>query len=90
MMLPFSSVFLALAATVAVCALPNPVETTELFPRSGLPNINGTSGGYYYLFSSDGVGTVTFTNEPGGEYAISWANAGSFIGGKGWNPGSSR
>lgn len=31
-----------------------------------------------------------YLNKAGGEYAVQWSGSGNFVGGKGWNPGSSQ
>jgi hypothetical protein len=49
----------------------------------------GTHGGYFYTHWTDGGGTVNLSLGDGGNYSYSWQNCGNFVGGKGWNPGSS-
>lgn len=86
-MVSFSSVFIAISAIAGALAAPSEL----LSVRSGTPSSTGTNNGYYYSFWTDGAGDVTYTNKAGGEYAVSWSgNAGNFVGGKGWNPGTSR
>nr|AHH92835.1 Xyn11A [Neurospora sitophila] len=58
--------------------------------------------GYYFSFSllafswlvsTDGQGSVRYTNEAGGQYTATWSgNGNSWVGGKGWmrNPGTDR
>jgi endo-1,4-beta-xylanase len=54
-------------------------------------NGTGTNNGYYYsLYTSGGSSTMTFSNQYPGNYAITWNNVNDVVGGKGWNPGSSR
>lgn len=79
---------LILLAT-SVFAMPSG-NTTELFARGGTPSSTGTSNGYYYSFWTDGGAQVTYTNEAGGEYGVTWGNGGNFVAGKGWNPGSAQ
>ena len=60
-------------------------------------NSTGTNNGYFYTYWKDG-GSVTMTlpsdpplsGEYAGNYAVSWSSGTyNFVGGKGWNPGSS-
>ncbi|MDR1699736.1 MAG: glycoside hydrolase family 11 protein [Lachnoclostridium sp.] len=37
---------------------------------------------------NDGIGTVYFSNNGKGNFSIQWSNAGNFVCGVGWNPGS--
>jgi endo-1,4-beta-xylanase len=67
---------------------PNPaIQARQTLTSSS----TGTNGGYYYSFWTDGSGDVTYTNDAGGEYSVTWSgNAGNFVAGKGWNPGAAR
>ena len=99
-MVSFTSLLLALSA--AIGALSAPVEQAEEFPdlsfngtlhelaERSTPSSTGWSNGYYYSFWTDGGGDVTYTNGAGGSYTVQWSNVGNFVGGKGWNPGSTR
>lgn len=82
---------LVLASFTFVGALALPGNYTELVSRAGTPSSTGTNGGYYYSFWTDGAGDITYTNDAGGEYSVQWSgNAGNFVAGKGWNPGSAQ
>ena len=54
------------------------------------PNEEGTHDGYFFSWWSDGASPVTYTNEAGGSYSVQWQAGGNLVGGKGWNPGTSR
>ncbi|KAJ7126038.1 glycosyl hydrolases family 11-domain-containing protein [Mycena epipterygia] len=86
-MVSFSSLLLSIVtvAVAGVSALPG-----NLTSRSGTASSTGTSNGYYYSFWTDGGAAVTYTNEAGGEYSVTWSGNGNFVGGKGWNPGSAQ
>nr|CDS82512.1 glycoside hydrolase family 11 enzyme [uncultured eukaryote] len=62
---------------------------SELVTRQSLTSGGtGTNNGYYYSFYTDNSGPVTYTNDAGGAYSVTWNSPGDFIAGKGWNPGS--
>ncbi|KAG8807086.1 hypothetical protein FRC17_004662 [Serendipita sp. 399] len=66
-------------------------EIQDLAARAGTPSSTGTHNGFYYSFWTDGAGTVYYTNGPAGQYSVQWSgNRGNWVGGKGWNPGTSR
>ena len=84
------SSFIAISAIGSVVAVPAPSAGELIEVRSGTPSSSGTNNGYYYSFWTDGGADVTYTNGAAGEYSITWSGDGNFVGGKGWNPGSSR
>jgi endo-1,4-beta-xylanase len=49
----------------------------------------GTNNGYYYSYWKD-TGNVTFCLQSGGRYTSQWSNINNWVGGKGWQTGSSR
>lgn len=92
-MVSFSSVLLAVTAIVGALAAPGaePVSpSTLLSKRAGTPNSAGFHDGFYYSWWSDGGASATYTNQAGGKYSLTWGNGGNLVGGKGWNPGTSR
>jgi endo-1,4-beta-xylanase len=85
-MVSFTFLLAASSAVAGVFASAN----STLFSRA-TPSSTGTNGGFYYSFWTDGTGAVTYTNDAGGEYAVTWTgNQGNFVAGKGWNPGSAQ
>jgi len=94
-MVAFTFLLAASSAVAGVFAAPNALIRPQDAPVSlatrATASSTGTNGGYYYSFWTDGTGDVTYTNDAGGEYAVSWTgNKGNFVAGKGWNPGSAQ
>lgn len=81
-MILFSCLLFALIGTVSAIH-------SNLTIRSTPPG-SGTNNGFFWTFSDDGTGTVIYNNLAGGEYSVQWTNAGTFVAGKGWNPGSNQ
>jgi endo-1,4-beta-xylanase len=85
-MVAFSTLLAACAAVTGVVASP----AMSLDKRQVTPNQEGVHDGYFYSWWSDGASPVTYTNGPGGSYSVQWQRGGNLVGGKGWNPGTSR
>ena len=92
-MVSFKSLLVLCCAALGAFATPVGEDLAArevgLLERS-TPSSTGWSNGYYYSFWTDGGGDVTYTNGAGGSYTVQWRNVGNFVGGKGWNPGSTR
>jgi len=65
-----------------------PVAATDHVAIS--TNQTGTNNGFFYSYWKDS-GTANMTLGSVGNYSVSWSlgSSGNFVGGKGWNPGSS-
>jgi endo-1,4-beta-xylanase len=84
-MVSFTSLIALLSATTGVFAYAGDIQ--KRYSSSS----TGTSNGYYYSYWTDGSAEATYTNGDNGEYSVTWTgDVGNFVGGKGWNPGSSR
>lgn len=91
-MVSLSALLFACTAAIGAFAAPTKdlsLSESSLIERS-TPSSTGYHNGYYYSFWTDGGGDVTYTNGAGGSYTVQWSNVGNFVGGKGWNPGSTR
>ncbi|KAK8024612.1 glycosyl hydrolase family 11 [Apiospora rasikravindrae] len=89
-MLSHTAILNLLAAGAAAFPFNVTEMTGDLVSRQSISNSQtGTNNGYYYSFWNAGGGNVQYTNKAGGEYSVSWQNCNNFVGGKGWNPGSS-
>ncbi|KAF8313834.1 xylanase A [Clavulina sp. PMI_390] len=81
-----SAIVLAASAITGVSALPG--NYSALAARY-TGSETGTYDGYYYSYWTDGTAEATYTNTGAGSYSLSWTgNVGNFVGGVGWNPGS--
>ncbi|EAU80651.2 xylanase 5 protein [Coprinopsis cinerea okayama7 len=71
--------FVAFAGTLFTLALSaaTPSNARSTSSNIGTPN------------SKDTGATANYTNEPGGKFTVNWWKNGTFVGGKGWSPGSS-
>jgi endo-1,4-beta-xylanase len=91
-MISFSSLSFGLAAIAGAFALPGDKSANLAKRQTITSSQTGYNNGYYYSFWTNGAGSVEYTNGPGGEYSVNWANqnGGDFTCGKGWNPGSAQ
>ncbi len=51
-------------------------------------NQTGTNGGMYYSMWSNGQGSACLTLNSASSYSSTWSGIGDWVGGVGWNPGS--
>jgi endo-1,4-beta-xylanase len=56
--------------------------------RTITSNTEGTHNGYFFSYWKDS-GNVTMTLGAGGNFSVQMSNINNWVGGKGWNPGSS-
>lgn len=72
----------AVIGAAALCATTVSAQTLS-------SNSTGTNNGFYYTFWKDS-GSASMTLQSGGRYTSQWtSNTNNWVGGKGWNPGSS-
>ncbi|MCJ1311343.1 hypothetical protein MMC25_005014 [Agyrium rufum] len=92
-MVSFTSLLLGSSAIVgSLGAALSRREPGTLVPRQSYTSSStGTNNGYYYSFWTDGAGKVSYQNQAAGGYSVTWTgNAGNFVAGKGWKPGSAQ
>jgi endo-1,4-beta-xylanase len=87
-----SILFTTVSSLIGVFAAPasedGEFSLFNLGKRAGTPSATGTHNGYYFSWWTDGGSQVTYTNQEGGKYSVTWGGGGgNFVGGKGWNPG---
>lgn len=74
-----------LAAMIGAAALAATVVSAQTLTS----NSTGTNNGFYYTFWKDS-GSASMSLQAGGRYTSQWtSNTNNWVGGKGWNPGSS-
>jgi endo-1,4-beta-xylanase len=81
--LVLSGAFAVALAVMAAIAVPNAANAATQV----CSNQTGTNGGQYFTMWSSGQGSACI-NLNGGSYSTSWSSIGDFVGGVGWNPGS--
>ncbi|RXW12991.1 hypothetical protein EST38_g12863 [Candolleomyces aberdarensis] len=88
-MVVFNSL-LSVAVFSVLGALAVPHVGTNLTTRAGTPSSKGIHDGFFYSWWTDGGATATYTNEPKGQFSVTWeyGSGGNLLGGKGWSPGS--
>ncbi|PVF90899.1 hypothetical protein CPB86DRAFT_792389 [Serendipita vermifera] len=87
-MVSFTILVLAVASIVGAFAIPTNVAERDTEGSNFLPSSIGIPEMPNYYLWKDGTAQVNFTNGSGGQYTVTWTS-GSFIAGKGWNPGAS-
>ncbi|PVF96222.1 endo-1,4-beta-xylanase [Serendipita vermifera] len=85
-MVSFTALVLAVACIIGAFAIPTNAAEGDTEGSAPFPGIEIPEMSNYYLWK-DSTAQVNFTNGPGGQYTVTWTS-GSFIAGKGWNPGS--
>ncbi|KAK3112013.1 hypothetical protein LTR53_012134, partial [Teratosphaeriaceae sp. CCFEE 6253] len=82
------NLLLAIPAFAASLALPR-IPEYSLAKRQITTSQTGTDG-LYYSFWTDGAGQVSYSNEGGGQYSVTWSGNGNWVAGKGWQTGEAR
>ena len=72
----------ALVAAGVALTIPAHAATQICSPQTG------TNGGNYFSFWNNGQGSSCITLNSGTSYTSQWSNIGDWVGGVGWNPGS--
>src|SRR5215468_1754520 len=76
----------AVLAVVATAVLPGTARAATQI----CSNQTGTNGGMYYQMWSNGQGSACITLNSSNSYSSTWSGIGDFVGGVGWNPGSTQ
>src|SRR5262245_46463622 len=74
----------ALVCTAGFCVSPANAQTCITSSQTG------TNNGNYFSFWKDSPGTVNFCMYANGRYTSNWSGINNWVGGKGWQTGSSR
>ncbi len=74
----------AVALAAAMVALANPAKAATQI----CSNQTGSNSGMYYSMWSNGQGSACITLNSASSYSSTWSGIGDFVGGVGWNPGS--
>lgn len=78
-----------LTALIGATSLATALCVTTVNAQTLTSNSTGTNNGFYYTFWKDS-GSASMTLQSGGRYTSQWtSNTNNWVGGKGWNPGSS-
>lgn len=78
-----------LNALIGATTLTTALWVTTANAQTLTSNSTGTNNGFYYTFWKDS-GSASMTLQSGGRYTSQWtSNTNNWVGGKGWNPGSS-
>lgn len=84
-----SNILLTVAAATGASAIPfHGVGDLVHLAQRQTPTGQGTDNGFFYSNWNDGIGSVTYTNGPAGQYSVQWADVGNVVVGKGFKPGT--